>query len=268
MAPSPSAASYSLPAKYGGEVTTRATQPSGRSSARASAQRERLADVDRPGERVVAGDLGGPEPGVELGGVVALPTAHAEPARGRTPPRRCGPHRPRNYTAVRLGRCLSGWVSTCRSGGDHPFYSWMFAGHAAFAAAARAGYPGFTGGSPLERALLRTRARGGAGCRVGPAAGPRGPSRSSRRPAVAGGGAKVEARPFRPVRVEAERQLRAPAASGDGFGREGGGDVVPVGDRRVAGVLLFLSGLGPSCPCRPCRSGGGAAWCSGCGGSR
>ena len=29
---------------------------------------------------------------------------------------------------------------------DHPFYGWMFAGHAAFAAAARAGYPCFTGG--------------------------------------------------------------------------------------------------------------------------
>jgi predicted nuclease with RNAse H fold len=27
----------------------------------------------------------------------------------------------------------------------HPFYAWMFAGHAAFAAAARAGYPGFRG---------------------------------------------------------------------------------------------------------------------------
>jgi predicted nuclease with RNAse H fold len=30
---------------------------------------------------------------------------------------------------------------------EHPFYGWMFAGHAAFAAAARAGYPCFTGGS-------------------------------------------------------------------------------------------------------------------------
>jgi predicted nuclease with RNAse H fold len=29
---------------------------------------------------------------------------------------------------------------------EHPFYGWMFAGHAAFAAAARAGYPCFTGG--------------------------------------------------------------------------------------------------------------------------
>jgi predicted nuclease with RNAse H fold len=29
---------------------------------------------------------------------------------------------------------------------DHPFYGWMFAGHAAFEAAARAGYPCFTGG--------------------------------------------------------------------------------------------------------------------------
>jgi predicted RNase H-like nuclease len=29
---------------------------------------------------------------------------------------------------------------------DHPFYGWMFAGHAAFAAAARVGYPCFTGG--------------------------------------------------------------------------------------------------------------------------
>ena len=30
---------------------------------------------------------------------------------------------------------------------DHPFYGWMFAGHAAFAAAGRAGYPIFTGGA-------------------------------------------------------------------------------------------------------------------------
>jgi hypothetical protein len=30
---------------------------------------------------------------------------------------------------------------------DHPFYGWMFAGHAAFAAAGRAGYPVFRGGS-------------------------------------------------------------------------------------------------------------------------
>jgi len=30
---------------------------------------------------------------------------------------------------------------------DHPFYAWMFAGHDAFAAAARAGYPCFAGGS-------------------------------------------------------------------------------------------------------------------------
>lgn len=37
---------------------------------------------------------------------------------------------------------------------DHPFYGWMLAGHAAFAAAARAGYPCFTGGREgRERAL-------------------------------------------------------------------------------------------------------------------
>jgi predicted nuclease with RNAse H fold len=30
---------------------------------------------------------------------------------------------------------------------DHPFYQWMFAGHAAFAAAERAGFPCFTGGT-------------------------------------------------------------------------------------------------------------------------
>jgi predicted nuclease with RNAse H fold len=37
---------------------------------------------------------------------------------------------------------------------DHPFYAWMFAGHAAFAAAARAGYPLFTGeGNGRGRAL-------------------------------------------------------------------------------------------------------------------
>jgi predicted RNase H-like nuclease len=37
---------------------------------------------------------------------------------------------------------------------EHPFYAWMFAGHAAFAAAGRAGYPCFTGDSePSGRAL-------------------------------------------------------------------------------------------------------------------
>jgi predicted nuclease with RNAse H fold len=37
---------------------------------------------------------------------------------------------------------------------DHPFYAWMFAGHAAFAAAATAGYPCFTGeGDGRGRAL-------------------------------------------------------------------------------------------------------------------
>jgi len=30
---------------------------------------------------------------------------------------------------------------------EHPFYGWMFAGHAAFAAAARAGYPCYAGGT-------------------------------------------------------------------------------------------------------------------------
>jgi predicted nuclease with RNAse H fold len=36
---------------------------------------------------------------------------------------------------------------------EHPFYGWMFAGHAAFAAAARAGYRCFTGGEGRGRAL-------------------------------------------------------------------------------------------------------------------
>ena len=72
MAPSPSAASYSLPAKYGGDVTTSATQPFGY--------------VERAGDPVVGGDVGRPEPGVELRRVVTLPAAHAEPARRRPAP--------------------------------------------------------------------------------------------------------------------------------------------------------------------------------------
>ena len=49
--PSPRAASYSLPAKYGGDVTTSATQPSGRSRARASAQRSGSPSSTAPATR-------------------------------------------------------------------------------------------------------------------------------------------------------------------------------------------------------------------------
>ena len=52
---------------------------------------------------------------------------------------------------------------------DHPFYGWMFAGHAAFAAAARAGYPCFTGGRKGRGRALEVFPHGAAvalaGCR-------------------------------------------------------------------------------------------------------
>jgi predicted nuclease with RNAse H fold len=62
---------------------------------------------------------------------------------------------------------------------EHPFYSWMFAGHAAFAAAARAGYPCFTGGSDGRGRALEVFPHGAAvalaGCRP--------PAGTTRRPA-------------------------------------------------------------------------------------
>lgn len=55
---------------------------------------------------------------------------------------------------------------------DHPFYAWMFAGHAAFAAAARAGYPCFTGGPEASGRALEVFPHGAAvalaGCRPPP----------------------------------------------------------------------------------------------------
>jgi predicted nuclease with RNAse H fold len=52
---------------------------------------------------------------------------------------------------------------------SHPFYGWMFAGHAAFAAAARAGYPCFTGGCDGQGRALEVFPHGAAvalaGCR-------------------------------------------------------------------------------------------------------
>jgi predicted nuclease with RNAse H fold len=54
----------------------------------------------------------------------------------------------------------------------HPFYAWMFAGHAAFAAAARAGYPCFTGGPEARGRALEVFPHGAAvalaGCRPPP----------------------------------------------------------------------------------------------------
>ena len=55
---------------------------------------------------------------------------------------------------------------------EHPFYGWMFAGHAAFAAAARAGYPCFTGGREGRGRALEVFPHGAAvalaGCRPPP----------------------------------------------------------------------------------------------------
>src|SRR5256714_2551114 len=51
----------------------------------------------------------------------------------------------------------------------------------------------------------------------------------------------VGAGPGRPVGAGGEGQLGVPTGRGDGFGRERGGDVVPVRDRRVAGVGLVLT---------------------------
>ncbi len=48
MSPSPRAVSYSFPAKYGGEVTTRATELSGSFMSRASPQTSGSGDSNRP----------------------------------------------------------------------------------------------------------------------------------------------------------------------------------------------------------------------------
>lgn len=62
----------------------------------------------------------------------------------------------------------------------HPFYAWMFAGHAAFAAAARAGYPCFTGGAEGRGRALEVFPHGAAVALAGhrPSAG------TARRPAA------------------------------------------------------------------------------------
>jgi predicted nuclease with RNAse H fold len=62
---------------------------------------------------------------------------------------------------------------------DHPFYAWMFAGHAAFAAAARAGYPCFTGGPDATGQALEVFPHGAAVA----LAGRRPPPGTARRPA-------------------------------------------------------------------------------------
>jgi len=63
---------------------------------------------------------------------------------------------------------------------DHPFYGWMFAGHAAFAAAARAGYPCFTGGSEGRGRALEVFPHGAAVA----LAGRRPPAGTTRQPAA------------------------------------------------------------------------------------
>ena len=62
----------------------------------------------------------------------------------------------------------------------HPFYGWMFAGHAAFAAAARAGYPCFTGGRTGRGRALEVFPHGAAVA----LAGHRPPPGTARRPAA------------------------------------------------------------------------------------
>ena len=63
---------------------------------------------------------------------------------------------------------------------EHPFYGWMFAGHAAFAAAARAGYPCFTGGREGRGRALEVFPHGAAVA----LAGGRPPPGTARRPAT------------------------------------------------------------------------------------
>jgi predicted RNase H-like nuclease len=63
---------------------------------------------------------------------------------------------------------------------EHPFYGWMFAGHAAFAAAARAGYPCFTGGREGRGRALEVFPHGAAVA----LAGRRPPAGTARQPAA------------------------------------------------------------------------------------
>jgi predicted nuclease with RNAse H fold len=63
---------------------------------------------------------------------------------------------------------------------EHPFYGWMFAGHAAFAAARRAGYPCFTGGADGRGRALEVFPHGAAVA----LAGRRPPAGTARQPAA------------------------------------------------------------------------------------
>ncbi len=63
---------------------------------------------------------------------------------------------------------------------EHPFYGWMFAGHAAFEAAARAGYPCFTGGQEGRGRALEVFPHGAAVA----LAGRRPPAGTARQPAA------------------------------------------------------------------------------------
>src|SRR5437868_14942396 len=62
---------------------------------------------------------------------------------------------------------------------EHPFYGWMFAGHAAFAAAARAGFPCYCGGPEAQGRALEVFPHGAAVA----LAGRRPPPGTARRPA-------------------------------------------------------------------------------------
>jgi predicted nuclease with RNAse H fold len=83
---------------------------------------------------------------------------------------------------------------------EHPFYAWMFAGHAAFAAAARAGYPCFTGGPEASARALEVFPHGAAvalaGCRPPPGTARR-PAEKRRWRAAVLAGAGVDVGPLR-----------------------------------------------------------------------
>ena len=84
-----SSSSYCLPAKYGGDVTTSATEPSTIASMwRASPSWNGSTISYGSTTRVVARDVGCVEALVERGRVVALALADAEVRRGRSPPAR------------------------------------------------------------------------------------------------------------------------------------------------------------------------------------
>jgi len=83
---------------------------------------------------------------------------------------------------------------------ERPFYGWMFAGHAAFAGAARAGYPAFTGGREGRGKALEVFPHGAAVALAGrrpPPGTARRPSEKRRWRAAVLAGAGVDVAPLR-----------------------------------------------------------------------